>query len=183
MEGMFSEPLRRVEELVSTPIDMGRADKAGRMLDATMETIALNAGNVTRGELVKGYETAVAALRRIGANHGIDRSSPAFLAGRLASAADIFGYAAEVTAGDELEALMDFPRNAAVIRALADGRETAPDIAAATGLEEGVVMAVLGELCCASAVSMFGAWIGRVYVLTPSGRLLLPDEPRTPRGM
>lgn len=159
-------------DLASAPLSRASSERLGTMLNAATESAADELPTATRAELERDLRAASAVLSAIRSNHRIDRTSPDFLAGRLAALADLYGYATTVTADEEIATVLDNPSHRAVFDSVAAGTVTSPEIAEECGLTLADTRAVLAELCCASIIVKFRQGDYHDYSLTPIGRLL-----------
>ncbi len=149
------------------------AEKVDKILNATMEAIADTLPMASASLLHDGSGRAKKALDTIAATTEIDRYSPNFIAGRLAAAAEVLGYAYARTADEAALALARRKPYATILVELSGGSKRNSDLAVSLGKSEEHICRLLRELREIDAVA--GHKRGReVYnALTPVGRLLV----------
>lgn len=130
-DGIIWKPIADVASLYSSP---GGADADPcPLLVASCETVADVLPTATKSSLKKGLSFVRAAMSAIRVEHEIDDHSPAFVMGRLASLADILGYAVAATADDAVLDALESPDVKAIMAALARRPLRALDLLASNG--------------------------------------------------
>lgn len=164
------ETLKKVSSLIdpnSAKVDL----KADALIGATMERIADVLPTASQVSLQSGVIASRQALEAVTRAHSIDKTSVEYVAGRLAAATDVLGYASSRSASDEAIHLAQRAPYSNVLAALAAGPMSNVELATRLDRSEEHACRLLGILRDAELVSSQKRGRERFNTLTPIGRL------------
>lgn len=147
--------------------------KVDGLLVALSETLADVLPTANQAVLRDGAEAARRALEVLA---GVEHRSTSFVAGQLAAAADVLGFAVGRAADEEAVALSGRPPYAVLLRALAGGALSNTELSRSVKRSEEHVCRLLKELRQADLVTTERRGRHAFNVLTPVGRLLSGDH-------
>ncbi|WP_321890212.1 hypothetical protein [Paraburkholderia bannensis] len=173
----MSENWEIFEKIGATaPNDAGIIDaKVDALMSAAMERIADGLVSMSQETLQEGAVAARVAFERLDELHPIDPTSPAFIGGRLASAADLLGFAASRTALEGAASLARRSPYAQVLSALAENPRRNVDLGVKFMKSDQQICRLLKELRDADLVVPQRRGREVFNVLTPIGRLIVED--------
>ncbi|HEX7857798.1 MAG TPA: winged helix-turn-helix domain-containing protein [Sphingobium sp.] len=178
------ESFRNIKEMADQSNDLAIAQKVDLILSSAMEAIADMLPTATADELRAGAAAARDALEAYDRVEGVDELSPSFVAGRLASAVDVLGYASYQTADEAILGLARTQPFGDILTALMDSPMRSVDLARKLGKDEARTSKWLATLRENGAVISHKHGRELVSALTPVGRLVVEagwqDERRTP---
>jgi DNA-binding transcriptional ArsR family regulator len=163
----------RIKEIAEASAIEMVDDKVDALLSAGIEVIADALPTGAVGLLREGASVAKAALDAHAARVTVDDRSPDYLAGRLAAAVDVLGYAAHQT---EDEAILEVAKAAPyslLMSELGKGPLRNVDLATLLGKDEGQISKWLTKLREHGAVVSHKQGRDTFNALSPVGRLVL----------
>ncbi|GFE93884.1 ArsR/SmtB family transcription factor [Acetobacter persici] len=178
------DSFKTIAELAGESSNQTIAEKLDSILSSAMEVIADTLPTATSEVLRAGAVAARYALETYERLDGVDEFSPSFVAGRLASAVDVLGYASYQTADEGILKLARTQPYGSVLAALMDGPMRSVDLAEKLGKDEPRTSKWLATLRENGAVMSHKHGRELVSALTPVGRLVVEagwqDERRAP---
>ena len=161
------------------PNDASNLDaKVDSMVSAAMERVADALTSMSQASLQEGANAARAAFERLDGVHPMDPTSVAFIGGRLASAADVLGFAASRAAQEGAASMARRAPYAQALSALAERPLRNVDLGARLVKSEAQICRILKELRDLELVVPQRRGREVFNVLTPIGRLAVEDASR-----
>jgi DNA-binding transcriptional ArsR family regulator len=173
MESSIWIGLESVKELAEKLDQPAIAEKVDAILAGVMETVADVLPAAPVGQLREGAMSAKAALERVERAGGVNETSSSYIAGRLAAAADVLGYASFQTADDAAVEIAREQPYAGILAILAEGALRNVDLATKLRKDEPRVSKWLAALRGAGAVTSHKRGRETFNALTPVGRLVV----------
>ncbi|WP_216333554.1 helix-turn-helix domain-containing protein [Rhizobium sp. X9] len=170
-----------VKDLVAKDDFKTVAEKVDLALNASMEAVADVLPTAAAPVLRQGVEAAAGALSTLRSRIRADRLSPDYVAGRLAAALDIMGYAASATADEDAIKKAKQQPFARILDMLAAKSLRNTEIAAALGQDKGYISRLLDELRAMEMVTSHRHGRDLYNALTPVGRLVVDEGVETAR--
>lgn len=149
--------------------------KVDSLMSAAVERISDGLASMGQDTLREGADAARAALDRLEDLHPIDSTSVAFIGGRLASTADLLGFAASRAAQDGAAALAQRAPYAQTLSQLAQHPLRNVDLGAKLNKSEAQICRILRELRSVDLVTPQKRGREVFNVLTPIGRMIVED--------
>jgi len=147
--------------------------KVDGIIASVMEAIADALPTASASVLREGSRAAKSALETLNQKTDVDENSPSFVAGRLAAAVDVLGYAAHQTADTAILELARMQPYARILAALAKGAMRNVDLAKQIAKDEQRTSKWLTELREHGAVTSHKRGREMFNALTPVGRLVV----------
>jgi DNA-binding transcriptional ArsR family regulator len=176
MSSIIWNSIHKVRELSAGGAYAVNAPKVERLLNSVMETIADTLPSASLELLTEGAEAATDALNTLRVSENVDRQSPAFAAGRLASAIDVLGYAAAVTADQAAITRARQHPYVTILQQLFDAPLRNVDLVRKLSLEKSQASRYLADLREMEMVTSHQRGREVFNNLTPAGRLVVEER-------
>lgn len=175
MSSVVWDSLKEIKCLVSSDEFFSSARKVDSMLNAVAETVADTLPSSTTSSLREGAEAAITALNSLRSKEPIDRLSVNFIAGRLATVADVLGYAAVTTADETaIEGARQQPY-ARILQTLYDAPLRNIDLGNRLGLHKSQISRYMSQLRDMEMVTSHQSGREVFNALTPVARLVVEE--------
>jgi hypothetical protein len=165
--------LRKAAESIDKIADTTVAQKVDLYLDATLETISDRLSVAPVKTLSEGSRLAKDVLDALSRSSDVDRLSTNYIAGRLAAASDVLGYAARQTADEALLPIARMQPYARILAALYERPMRNSDLVTLLHKDKGQISRNLTELRKHEAVTSHKNGRELYNALTPVGRLIV----------
>jgi DNA-binding MarR family transcriptional regulator len=150
-------------------------EKVDSLMTAAVERIADGLASMGKKELQEGAAAARAALEQMEEIHPMDPISPAFIGGRLASAADLLGFAASRAAQEAAASMAKRSPYAQTLSELSRHPLRNRDLGDKLGKSEAHICRILRELRDLDLVAPQRRGREVFNVLTPIGRMMVEE--------
>lgn len=167
------KPIADVASLYSDP--RGADADPCPLLSASCETVADILPTATKSSLEEGLSFVQAAMSAVRAEQEIDERSPAFVMGRLASIADVLGYAVAATVDDTIHEVWALPDVKAITAELARRPRRLVDLVSFNSGWSRSIHATLEKMQAVGISTNHRRGFEVYHNLTPVGQLLAID--------